>query len=70
MKKHDVPRYYEKADQSGTRIKPKQHAEEAAKYLAETQRGEWEKKNQENHFEPLHTQGIKFNKYPRNTTAV
>ena len=39
MKKHYVPRYYEKADLAGSRIKPKQHAEAAAKYLAETQWG-------------------------------
>ena len=64
MKKDYVPRYYQKADQSGTRIKPKQHAEEAAKYLAETQWGDWENEVQENHMEPLHTQGIKFNKHP------
>ena len=62
--KHYVPRYNEKTDQSGTRIKPKQHAEEAAKYLAQTQWGDWPTENQGNHFEPIHTQGIKFNKYP------
>jgi hypothetical protein len=64
MKKHYVPRYYEKADQAGSRIKPKQHAEAAAKYLAETQWGNWEREIQDNQTEPLHTQGIKFNKYP------
>ena len=64
MKRHYVPRYYEKADQAGSRIKPKQHAEAAAKYLAETQWGNWEREIQDNQTEPLHTQGIKFNKYP------
>ena len=64
MKKHYVPRYYEKVDQAGSRIKPKQHAEAAAKYLAGTLWGNWESEIQENHTEPLHTQGIKFNKYP------
>ena len=62
--KHYTPKYYEKADHTGSRIKPKQHAEEAAKYLAKTQWGDWEEENSGNPFEPLHMQGKKFNKYP------
>jgi hypothetical protein len=61
--KHYTPKYYEKTDHTGSRIKPKQHAEEAAKYLANTQWGDWDAESQGNQFEPLHAQGLKF-KYP------
>ena len=64
LQKQYTPKYYEKVAATGERIKPKQHAEEAAKYLAKTQWGDWEEENSGNPFEPLHTQGKKFNKYP------